>query len=255
MIGACPWVIPASWHIPIIDTRERLRPKRLLTREELLDYDLEIRQAYHEIVDALLHPALPVLQNTDGDPLELTTLIYELGVTASEAVERLMPLATLRGDVHLADEVHDADGALLTSTLTWIKAGNRKHKDWDNTTLGTLRLDGSRLVVQVNSARRRRRIEKATAKCLGSVSDAGRHDGHRPGRGSREAARAAFSCATRPHDPSRFATIARSPCDRGRARTQALGGPRSTDTSLIAQDVRTTLELQRDCGASTSAAE
>lgn len=170
MIGACPWVIPASWHIPIIDTRERLRPKRLLTREELLDYDLEIRQAYHEIVDALLHPAPPVLQNTDGDPLELTTLIYELGVTASEAVERLTPLATLRGNVHLADEVHDADGALLTAPLTWIKAGNRKHKDWDNTTLGTLRLDGSRLVVEVNSARRRRRIEKAIAKCLGSAA-------------------------------------------------------------------------------------
>lgn len=170
MIGACPGVIPASWHIPIIDTRERLRPKRLLTREELLDYDLEIREAYHEIVDALLHPALPVLQNTDGDPLELTTLTYELGVTVPEAVERLTPLATLRGDVHLADEVRDAADALMTATLTWIKAGNRKHKGWDNTTLGTLRLDGSRLVVEVNSTRRRRRVEKEIAKYLGSAA-------------------------------------------------------------------------------------
>ena len=50
---------------------------RLLTREEWLNYDLEIRQAYHELVDALLHPTLPVLRNTDGDPLELTTLTYE----------------------------------------------------------------------------------------------------------------------------------------------------------------------------------
>jgi hypothetical protein len=33
LIGACPWVIPASWHIPIIDMRERFRPKGLLTRE------------------------------------------------------------------------------------------------------------------------------------------------------------------------------------------------------------------------------
>jgi hypothetical protein len=64
LIGACPWVIPASWHIPIIDMREKLRPKRLLTREELLDYDMEIREAYHEIVDAILHPKLPVMQNT-----------------------------------------------------------------------------------------------------------------------------------------------------------------------------------------------
>jgi len=170
MIGACPWVIPASWHIPIIDTRERLRPKGLLSREDLFDFDFEIRQAYHEIVEALLHPAPPVIQNTDGDPLELTTLTYELGITVNEAVERLMPLATLRGEVHIADDVRDATGALMAAALTWIKAGNRKHKDWDNTTLGTLRLEGSRLVVEVNSARRRRRIEKEIAKSLGSAA-------------------------------------------------------------------------------------
>jgi hypothetical protein len=168
MIGACPWVIPASWHIPIIDMREGLCPKGLLSRQDLFDFDVEIRQAYHEIVDALLHPAPPVLQNTDGDPLELTTLTYEIGVTVNEAAERLMPLATLRGEVHIADDARDATGALVACTLTWIKAGNRQHKHWDNTTLGTLRLDGSRLVVEVNSAPRRRRIEKEIAKCLGS---------------------------------------------------------------------------------------
>ena len=143
LIGACPWVIPASWHISIIDMREKFRPKGLLTREELLDYDLEIRQAYHEIVDALMHPKIPVMQNTDGDPLELTTLTYELGVPAAEAVERLTPLATLRDEAHVADEAYDATGALCSATLTWIKAGNRKMKDWDNTTLGTLRVNKS----------------------------------------------------------------------------------------------------------------
>ena len=30
---------------------------------------------------------------------------------------------------------------MAAAVLTWLKAGNRKHKDWDNTTLGTLRLD------------------------------------------------------------------------------------------------------------------
>jgi len=167
MIGACPWVIPASWHIPIIDMRERWRPKRLLTRDELIDYNLEIRQTYHEIVDRLLHPTLPVLQNTDGDPIELTTLTYEIEVPVAEAVERLTPLATLRGDVHITDEARDAAGALMTATLTWIKAGNRKLKDWDNTTLGTLRFGGSRLVVEVNSARRRRRVGRHSGRRLG----------------------------------------------------------------------------------------
>lgn len=169
LIGACPWVIPASWHIPIIDMRERFRPKGLLTREELQDYDTEIRQAYHEMADALLHPKRPVMQNTDGDPLELTTLTYTLEVPAAVAVERLTPLAMLRDEAHITDETYDATGALCSATLTWIKAGNRKMKDWDNTTLGTLRVNGSQLTVEVNSARRRRRIEKEITRHLGSA--------------------------------------------------------------------------------------
>jgi hypothetical protein len=170
LIGACSWVIPASWHIPIIDMRERFRPKGLLTREELQDYNVELRQAYHEIVDALMHPKIPVMQNTDGDPLELTTLTYALRVSAAVAIERLTPLAMLRDEAHMTDETYDATGALCSATLTWIKAGNRKMKDWDNTTLGTLRVNGSQLVVEVNSARRRRRIEKEIAKRLGPTT-------------------------------------------------------------------------------------
>jgi hypothetical protein len=176
LIGACPWVIPASWHIPIIDMREKFRPKGLLTQ----DYHFEIRQAYHEIVDAVLHPKMPVMQNTDGDPHraearcfengELATLTYELGVSAAEAVDRLTPLATLRDEAHVIDDSYDTTGALCSATLTWIKAGNRKMKDWDNTTLGTLRVSESQLVVEVNSARRRRRIEKEIAKHLGSAA-------------------------------------------------------------------------------------
>ena len=170
LIGACPWIIPASWHIPIIDMRERFRPKGLLRREELQNYNFELRQAYHEIVDALMHPKVPVMQNTDGDPIELTTLTYALAVPAGQAVERLTPLAMLRDKAHITDETYDATGVLCCATLTWIKAGNRKMRDWDNTTLGTLRVNESQLVVEVNSARRRRRIEKEIAKHLGSTA-------------------------------------------------------------------------------------
>jgi hypothetical protein len=56
------------------------------------------------------------------------------------------------------------------AVLTWLKAGNRKHKDWDNTTLGILRLDGSRLVIEVNSARRRERIAREISKRFGSTA-------------------------------------------------------------------------------------
>ena len=88
-------------------------------------------------------------------------------MTAAEAFERLRPLATLRGDLHVDDEVRDSAGAIAGANLAWIKAGNRKHKDWNHTVLGTLRLQGNRLTVEVNSARRRNRIAREIAKRFG----------------------------------------------------------------------------------------
>jgi hypothetical protein len=170
MIGASPWVIPTAWHVPVIELREQLRPRRLLTRDDLLEYDIEIRQFYHRVVQAILHPPLPRLQNTDGDPIELTTMTYQLAVPAAEAFERLRPLATLGAEAHVGDEVYDGAGAIAAAELTWIKAGNRQHKDWDNTALGSLRLDGNRLVVEVNSARRRDRIAREIAKRFGRTA-------------------------------------------------------------------------------------
>jgi len=167
LLGASPWIIPPSWHVHIIDCRERLHPRKLWTRADLFEYDIEIRELYHHIVEALANPALPELRNTDGDPIEMTTLSYELGLGTAEAFDRLKPLATLHNEIHVDGETYDADGTLTGATLNWIKAGNRKNKSWDNTILGHLRLDGSRLVVEVNSAKRRDRIVREIAKRLG----------------------------------------------------------------------------------------
>jgi len=168
MLGASRWIIPPSWHVHIIDFRERLHPRKMWTRNDLSEYDIEIRELYHHIVEALANPKLPQLRNTDGDPIEMTTLTYELTVTTAEAAERLRPLATLNDDVHIDGEMFNSAGALTAATLSWIiKAGNRKNKAWDNTILGNLRLDGSRLAVEVNSAKRRDRVAREIAKRLG----------------------------------------------------------------------------------------
>jgi hypothetical protein len=161
-------VIPPSWHLPVIEFRDRLSPRRLMTLADLSKSDIEIRRLYHQIADAIANPRLPTLQNTDGNPIELTKMTYDLGVTPADAFNRLLPLATLRGEAHVDDERYDAAGRIEAAVLTWLKAGNRKLKDWDNTTLGTLRLDGSRLVIEINSARRRERITKEISKRFGS---------------------------------------------------------------------------------------
>jgi len=170
MIGAAPWIIPPSWHVPVIEFRESIRRQGFMTRADLFEYDFEIRDFYHQIVGAILHPKLPSLQNTDGDPIELTTMTYELGVATAEAFERLRPLAMLGDEAHVDGETFDEAGRLTAAELTWIKAGNRKLKDWDNTVLGRLQLEGSRLLVEVNSARRRERVSKEIRKRLGKAA-------------------------------------------------------------------------------------
>ena len=168
LLGTSPWLIPAAWRIPIIDLRDQWRPRRLLTRDEVEAYSIELRDFYHDIVHALQHPQRPHLTNTDGDPIEPTTLTYQLSVPAAAAIDRLLPLATLGDDVHIGDETTDAAGAPVGASLTWIRADKGKQRSWDSTVLGTLRVEGSRLVVEVNSARRATRIRREIRRLLGT---------------------------------------------------------------------------------------
>jgi SEC-C motif-containing protein len=170
MLGTAPFVVPPRWHTHIIDWRARLMRKRLMTRQDLADFDIEIRDLYFDIAAELLDPTPPRLCNTDGDPIALTTLTYELKTTLGEAFEKLAPLAMVHGEDHSDEVVRDASGAVTSASLSWVKAGNRHHKQWDNTVLGTIRLETGRVVADVNSARRAARFEREIARRLGQAA-------------------------------------------------------------------------------------
>jgi SEC-C motif len=164
MIGASPFIVPPRWHTHIIDWRERVFRKRLMRRRDLDDFEVEIREMYFQIAAELLNPTPPRLSNTDGDPLALTTLTYELNMTVAGAFESLAPLARVHGEDHIDEISRDESGAITGAVLSWVKSGNRQHKDWDNTILGTLRLSAGRLVAEVNSAPRADRVKREIAK-------------------------------------------------------------------------------------------
>jgi hypothetical protein len=173
MSGCAPLVIPPNWHLPILDFRERVaRGKgRLLTQDSLLDMDIELRELYFYIDDQVRNPPLPELRNTDGDRLVLTTLAYCLQCSPSAAFDRLKSLARASTDnaaTLLSDAELDEAGNLRAVTFPWSKKGNRLHREWDNTTLGTLTIDGDRLEIQVSSGRRATRIQREIAKRLGA---------------------------------------------------------------------------------------
>jgi hypothetical protein len=169
MVGCAPWVIPPLWHNVIIDFREEHRGSgQPLDDRAVRGLHLEVLDFYHEIVDEMMNPRLPRVQNTDGDPLAPTTLHFELRCTPAEAFDRLKELAFGWEEADLlADARPDANGAIEAVTVPWLVAGNKLHRDWDNTSLGSLEIEKRRLTVSVNSERRAKKIRAIIAKRLG----------------------------------------------------------------------------------------
>jgi hypothetical protein len=172
MSGCAPLVIPPRWHHTVLDLRERFGggSGRLLSRDDVRELDIELRDLYFEIDDALWNPQPPEIRNTDGDPLVFTTLTYRLRCSPSVAFDRLETLAqrTERDAAPLLiGPVTGDDGPLQKISIPWTRKAKGRRKDLDHTTLGTLDIDGDRLEVHVNSERRAGRIEREIAKRLG----------------------------------------------------------------------------------------
>jgi len=167
MFGLAPYAVPAAWHTRVIDFRESLFGARLMTRQDLEDYDIEIRDLYFLIAGEILNPTPPALQNTDGDPLEPTELTYALSVPIPLALEKLRPLAEIGDESHVDEDEHDASGTVTRVSLSWVKAGNAAHRSWSNTVLGSLRLADGQLVAEVNSRNRATRLQHEIDTRLG----------------------------------------------------------------------------------------
>lgn len=165
-----PLPIPPKMKSDVVALRARLR-KRLgrgegpLQDGELRRFDREIRSTYLEIRNYLLTP--PIVSNTDGELYELHELQYSIG-SPQLAFDLLCNLgAGIEREEWLSHAKFDESGQLVSVDWEWLKRGNRKHKHWDNTILGNLRIDRRKLTVTVNSAERAARIKSEIAKRLG----------------------------------------------------------------------------------------
>jgi SEC-C motif/Protein of unknown function (DUF2384) len=166
-----PICIPPDKKIEVIELRKTLKKRiakqnRYLAPHDLLRYADLIRATYLDIRDRLFAP--PVLCNTDGDPLLFHALTFRIE-SAEAAFDALAPLAVgrsreeLLGDAELSD-----DGKLRKVDIDWIKEGNRKFKTWDNTILGHIKISEGRVIAEVNSENRAKRMRKEIEKRLGT---------------------------------------------------------------------------------------
>jgi hypothetical protein len=167
MLGSGHWLIPPAFHNRIIDFREQYAggAGRLDVDQVKLRH-AELVDLYGSIVEELLNPTPPRLQNTDGDPLAPTRLEFELRCPQEEAVERLGSLAYGHSLEDLLGETElDAAGG-AQYVVPWLVQGNRLHSDWENTSLGTIRVASTRIEAEVNSERRARRLRKEVERRL-----------------------------------------------------------------------------------------
>src|ERR1700730_10096646 len=168
-----PVCIPPDKKVEVIELRKKLKKRiakqnRYLTPHDLLRYADLIRATYLGIRDALHTP--PRLCNTDGDAFLFHTLTFRIE-SAEAAFEALAPLAVGRSREELLDDAELGEGGKLHSAdFDWIKQGNQKFKTWDNTILGHIKISEGRLIAEVNSENRARRLRQEIERRLGSIA-------------------------------------------------------------------------------------
>jgi hypothetical protein len=168
MEGCGPHAIPPGTKLGLLDLRERIAPHSVqLTREELADWDIELREHYFAIMEGILNPTLPRLQNTDGEAFLIHRLSFDID-SAQTAFDALKELALDHPESDLLESAEfGAGGALRRVSIPWIAAGNRLHPGWENTVLGQIEIDGTQLVAEVNSVQRATRLQSIITEALG----------------------------------------------------------------------------------------
>jgi SEC-C motif len=163
------FAIPPMEKAPIIALRAHIASAHpVITHQVLRDWDFELLDLFHEITDRLFNPQLPILQNTDGEPISLQKLVFDLNAVPQAAFDALKHLALDESDDDLlADAARDSEDKLTWVRFSWKKRGNEKHANWENTVLGWIEIDRARLIAEVNSEARADAIRKAIERALG----------------------------------------------------------------------------------------
>lgn len=173
VVGLAPTAIPPSEHTRFLDFRDEIKNEMReegfeLNLESLREWDLEMRDLYLGALEYLANPPHPELQNTDGDPISFVKLHFDLGCSAQEAFDGLRSLALNQSrEEILEDATRDQHGNLLDVSFDWLRKGNKKHKTWNNTVLGSLKIKDKTLTAEVNSEKRAKKIQSEITKRLG----------------------------------------------------------------------------------------
>ncbi|MBK6734331.1 MAG: SEC-C domain-containing protein [bacterium] len=167
MLGCAPIVLPGNRVGMILEARDLILRRRGKPIDLVRRHDVELRDLYLALRREQMDPAPPALTNTDGDPLQMTRLDYELRCTVQQALDALLPL-TGEDDAGVFADTFERDeaGALVFASIPWLRP-TRPGGSMQNTVLANLDLSEGRLSVQVNSQQRADAAREQIAVRLG----------------------------------------------------------------------------------------
>jgi len=169
-IGTAPRIIPSHCHIELLDFRKELEEEhgKPLTSKLLRNIGDDLRLYYFDLMDELFTKPAPILHNTDGDLYEFCTVHFKLDITPQEAFNKLLSLTLSNNPEEFLEEAKkNKNGQLKQIKLPWLKLGNNKHKQWDNTLMGNITISTAKITVEVNSKVRAEAIIKLINNMLG----------------------------------------------------------------------------------------
>ncbi|MBA3508068.1 MAG: DUF2384 domain-containing protein [Betaproteobacteria bacterium] len=166
--GCSPFAIPPQNKLAIIALRKRMQVAGgPVTDRSLDEWTEELLELYWDLVEPILNPRPPELRNTDDDPLLFHKLVFDVS-SVNEAFDALCDLSVVQDRPSLLAEAKvGLNGVLSSVEIPWEKRGNKLHKHWDNTVLGRLLIEDTRLTAEVNSKRRAKTIRALIERRLG----------------------------------------------------------------------------------------
>jgi hypothetical protein len=171
-VGMAPFVLLPQHHIQLLDFKKWLieeNDDNALDIDTLRnELDLELYDYFfYALIDAYNKP-LPILHNTDGDLFQPTTSHFKLTQSPEDTLSCLMSM-TLSDDPKefLKDAKRTKTDEIIEIQFPWLKKGNKKHKQWDNTLCGDVIIKKGKLILKTNSAERAEKGRKLLVKLLG----------------------------------------------------------------------------------------
>ena len=171
-IGMAPIIVPASYHTKLIDFKETLLQEnnnQPLTPALLRDeFDFEICDYFFEVINDEYNKQLPTLLNTDNELIQFSKTYFKLNLSPEETLVRLLPITLSKDPLEFLQEAtRNKSGEIKKLEFPWLKKGNKKLKELNNTLMGRISITDNRLILETNSERRTEKAKKLFHKYLG----------------------------------------------------------------------------------------